>query len=194
MSARVRRLKCVGCERVFIPGHDDMWLGGTFWESDNEFLCRDCWRGLRDAAKAKMGEALLVLGQSEAIWRTAPAPVSLVVSLLLDYARKQPRDYLQLDGFGGVHPDDDVLQADGDGDSLTSSWQTELRHGPPEVRVQILADTIREDAARLLRKLLEWLETSFDPVLGPAPPRTPWKAFSVRTPETETGDDHGEGA
>lgn len=78
--------------------------------------------------------------------------------LLQHYQSKPPTVFYQYDGHL-VRGRDDVMRPDGDGDAIMASVTCELMHGPKGVRVLIPTDTTEQDAARLLRKIADTLES-----------------------------------
>ena len=86
---------------------------------------------------------------------------SLFSEKLSHYARRDPKCFLQLDGFHVTHGGDDVMRPDEDGDCLHASSTIELMHGAA-VRVLIPEDTDRKTAIRQLKKLAKWLKRNPD--------------------------------
>ena len=80
---------------------------------------------------------------------------------LSHYSRRDPKTFLQLDGFHVTHGGDDVMRPDEDGDCLHASPTIELMHGAA-VRVLIPGDTDRTVAIRQLKKLAKWLKKNPD--------------------------------
>ncbi len=80
--------------------------------------------------------------------------------LLADAKTRPVRHLLQIDAYQHVTPSDDpTLVADEDGDCLQVIERLELRRFDG-VRVQVPIGHDRSDAARVLRKIAAWLETS----------------------------------
>ena len=80
--------------------------------------------------------------------------------LLDHYAARQPRRFMQFDGVCVDPADrDGVVVPDEDGHSLLGGATWELMHGA-DVRVLVPNDgtVTPADAARLLRKIAEWIE------------------------------------
>jgi len=69
--------------------------------------------------------------------------------------------YVQYDGWL-YSPDDDLMPADEDGDVLFALRAMELRSSGTPVRIQILQGTSPQDAVRLLRKMLAFVEKSYE--------------------------------
>ena len=103
------------------------------------------------------------------------------VALLEHYAARSINLFDQCDGI--LHGADSVSDA-GDDDALfgTLTWDV---HGAADVRIQIRAGTSKQDALRLLRKMVKWIATSYSPVTMDDAPRRPAqqaalaKCFSV---------------
>ena len=74
--------------------------------------------------------------------------------LLAKYAQRQALLFHQFDGF--LNSADDLSDV-GDGDAIFSGSTYELRNGI-DVRIQILDGTTKEDAVRILRKMVESIE------------------------------------
>lgn len=85
--------------------------------------------------------------------------------LLAHYAKKPIQRFLQIDGFTGCQGDS-VLCGDAlHGDALSIGITTELMSTPDRglpVRVLIHEDAEREDVRRLLTKMLDDLDRSFE--------------------------------
>jgi hypothetical protein len=79
--------------------------------------------------------------------------------LLLDAAEKDVHQFLQIDGFMDMWGDD-VTRPDSDGDCISSLEVDELRRLHDVVRIQIPIDCKRQDALRILRKMVQALEES----------------------------------
>ena len=73
--------------------------------------------------------------------------------LLEHYAAKEPKAFYQYDGWLNA---DSVTGRDAEGDGATSDVTYELMHGA-DVRVLIPAETNARDAARLLKKIRQWI-------------------------------------
>lgn len=82
-------------------------------------------------------------------------------SLLAHYATGDIHEFRQIDGWmdksGGI---DTEMHPDEDGDYLITSQTTELRHSHESlaVRIFIHEGTDPKDVARLIRKMLDWIE------------------------------------
>ncbi len=79
------------------------------------------------------------------------------VALLEHYAFKDVFHYTQYDGWANFPPGDCVMHPDDDGDVVMETGAWELRSGMVPVRIQILDGTPPEDAARILRKMIDWI-------------------------------------
>jgi hypothetical protein len=86
---------------------------------------------------------------------------NLFADKLSHYSRRDPKTFLQLDGFHVTNGGDDVMRPDEDGDCLHASPTTELMYGAA-VRVLIPGDTDRKVAIRQLKKLAKWLKRNPD--------------------------------
>ena len=75
--------------------------------------------------------------------------------LLAQYARREPVAFVQIDGFAGVPPQDDVMRPDEDGDAVMLGETFELMSGAYAVRVLVTRGTDATTARRLLRKILD---------------------------------------
>lgn len=77
--------------------------------------------------------------------------------LLRKYARRQPKAFIQFDGWHDSHGDD-VIPADPQGHSLTGTRTWELMQG---ASVRVLADPTapQKEVGILLRKIANWIET-----------------------------------
>lgn len=76
--------------------------------------------------------------------------------LLEHYCQREPKQFIQFDGFAG-HPEDSVMRHDDDGHTLWKSVTYELMHGAT-VRVLVDPGTDAQTAATLMRKLANWIE------------------------------------
>jgi hypothetical protein len=76
--------------------------------------------------------------------------------LLEHYARKQPKQFTQIDGFIGDH----VSAPDLDGHSLMSSPTFELMTGNYAVRVLITEGAKKQDVLALIEKIQRWISRS----------------------------------
>jgi hypothetical protein len=79
---------------------------------------------------------------------------AIKAELLAKYAQRQALLFHQFDGF--LDSADDFSDQ-GDGDSIFSRSTYELRKGI-DVRIQILDGTTKEDAVRILRKMVDWID------------------------------------
>lgn len=75
---------------------------------------------------------------------------------LAHYAAREPKKFLQIDGFYLPEGGDDFLHPDKDGDYMHGSATVELMHGT-DVRVLIPYETNAKVAARQLKKMAKWL-------------------------------------
>jgi len=82
---------------------------------------------------------------------------------LAHYARKNPKQFLQMDGFYLPDGGDDLMNPDDEGDCLQAISTVELMYMfGATVRVLIGSDADRMVAVRQLQKLAEWLEVNPD--------------------------------
>ena len=86
---------------------------------------------------------------------------SIFADKLSHYTRRDPKCFLQLDGFHVTHEGDDVMRPDEDGDCLNATQTIELMCGAT-VRVLIPGDTDHRGAIRQLKKLAKWLKNNPD--------------------------------
>ena len=80
---------------------------------------------------------------------------------LAHYATRDPKRFLQMDGFQVKGDGDDIMRPDKDGDCLFSIGTTELMAGAT-VRVLIPEETDPKVAIRHLKKFTKWLKKSPD--------------------------------
>lgn len=80
-------------------------------------------------------------------------PDSAKQRLLKHYAEREPKTFYQLDGFTKVE-EDYVFSPDDDGDSVLTSVTEELMTGNSVLRVLITEGATKEEAVRLLKKIL----------------------------------------
>ncbi len=88
--------------------------------------------------------------------------------LLLKYAEpgREVHDFDQLDGFVGLGSTSDyVMRPDKDGDWLSRSRTSEIRHTDSDLAVRVLihAEADPKAAARVLQKLADWYALIADP-------------------------------
>ncbi len=76
---------------------------------------------------------------------------------LAHYAKREPKHFLQLDGFYLPHGGDDLMRPDDDGDAICAQGTVELMHGAT-VRILIPGDADPKVAARQLKKLAKWFK------------------------------------
>ncbi len=76
----------------------------------------------------------------------------------LDYERRPPRAFLQLDGWFIPESGDYFMRPDAEGDCLTAGNVVDRQRASAEVRVKILIGTDKAIAVRILEKLLNWLK------------------------------------
>jgi hypothetical protein len=72
------------------------------------------------------------------------------------YAERDPKQFLQIDGF--IEGRDDLATPDEDGDSVLGGVTVELMHSSFSTRILIDPATDPKVAARLLRKAAAWLD------------------------------------
>jgi hypothetical protein len=90
--------------------------------------------------------------------RDMHAKHSLKHQLLEHYARKEPKNFIQFDGFSEVGEGDFVMQPDADGDWICGCPpRAELMEGT-DVRILISEGASRAVVCRLLRKMLPFVE------------------------------------
>jgi len=82
---------------------------------------------------------------------------AIKLRLLEKYMSREPRQFLQFDGFCNVEGDSHLLP-DECGDCFSGSVTTELMHGS-DVRVLIIPGTTRKTALRLLSKIRARVKT-----------------------------------
>lgn len=80
---------------------------------------------------------------------------------LAHYAKKDPKQFLQMDGFYLPNGGDDSMRPDDEGDCLHASTTVELMYGAT-VRVLIGPAADRMVAIRQLQKLATWLKKDAD--------------------------------
>jgi hypothetical protein len=71
---------------------------------------------------------------------------------------KPLREFIQVDGWANYPPGDSVMVPDGDGDVLMGGRTREPQRSGTTVRIHIAADAQLDDALRIIRKQIEWLE------------------------------------
>ena len=76
---------------------------------------------------------------------------------LAQYARKQPKHFLQIDGFNYAEEFDEDVPLDAEGDSIRAQSTVELMQGAT-VRVFIPYEADPVIAARLMKKIAKWLK------------------------------------
>jgi hypothetical protein len=76
---------------------------------------------------------------------------AIKLQLLEKYMSREPKQFLQFDGFTNIEGDCQV-RPDENGDSFSGSVTTELMHGS-DVRVMVIPGTTRDEALRLLKKI-----------------------------------------
>jgi hypothetical protein len=76
---------------------------------------------------------------------------------LAHYAAREPKKFLQIDGFYLPEGGDDFLHPDKDGDYMHGTETVELMRGT-DVRVLIPYETNAKVAARQLKKMAKWLK------------------------------------
>ena len=76
---------------------------------------------------------------------------------LAHYASREPKKFLQIDGFYLPEGGDDFLRPDKDGDCMHGTATIELMQGT-YVRVLIPYETNAKVAARQLKKMTKWLK------------------------------------
>jgi len=74
------------------------------------------------------------------------------------YADRPLTKFTQFDGFANVIPDY-VMRPDEDGDTTFSGHTEELMTGGCAVRILVTEGTSQETAVRLIKKLLNWIES-----------------------------------
>ena len=77
--------------------------------------------------------------------------------LLAHYARSEPKNFYQIDGFVG-YEEDVAMRPDEQGYALTGQQTTELMSGLPTVRVLITGGAEHEDVIALLERALDWVK------------------------------------
>lgn len=77
---------------------------------------------------------------------------------LLHYSRREPKDFVQFDGFVNTEGDC-VMKPDADGDCIFSSDTVELMTGNVDVRLLVVPVTSQEDVARVLDKFKGWVQS-----------------------------------
>ena len=82
---------------------------------------------------------------------------ALVGRCLQNYMRRKPKAFVQMDCVGEFSGDDSVTPADKDGDSLMGIETTEMMLAA-DVRALIDPKCPPKDAARMLRKIADWVE------------------------------------
>ena len=104
---------------------------------------------------------------------------------LKHYAERDLVDFYQFDGFDELSG---LVEPDKDGDELWSSSTKELMSGAWAVRILITKGTSKETALRLLRKLVNWIETGgIEELANPPDP------IILRSAESLLADCFGEG-
>jgi len=98
--------------------------------------------------------------------------------LLQRYARRQPRQFTQLDGFTKVAPFD-VMGGDDDGHALMGGETYELMSGAYAVRLLVTEGAEKHDVLALLEKMRRWIAR--DGISLAPPPRLAIKLNNVLT-------------
>lgn len=75
--------------------------------------------------------------------------------LLAHYARTQPENFYQIDGFVGCEGDE-IMCPDEQGYALNGRQTTELMSGLPTVRILITGGASQADVVALLERALSW--------------------------------------
>ena len=76
---------------------------------------------------------------------------------LLHYFEREPKEFMQYDGFVNTLPDD-LMSPDGDGDCLFACETIELMTGYPAVRLLVVPGTAAKDVIRVLGKMITWIQ------------------------------------
>jgi hypothetical protein len=79
-------------------------------------------------------------------------------TLLLKYACREPRRFIQHDAFFPPDDSDDLVRPDEDGDCILSGRTTELMGSPFSVRVLVEPQADPGMVARMLRKIAGYIE------------------------------------
>ena len=93
------------------------------------------------------------------------ASMPLKEKLLDHYAQSEPQAFRQFDGYVEIDFPDCFVVADSDNDSVTQGISHELWGSEVTVRVHVREGSRRNDAIRLLEKILEWIKAENCPYL-----------------------------
>ena len=100
---------------------------------------------------------------------------------LAHYANREPKNFLQMDGFYMPEGGDSDMHPDKDGDVLEASSTVELMLGS-SVRVLIPYDTDLKAALRQMKKLTKWLKHRPDLIERNAKPTSELEDFDESIP------------
>jgi hypothetical protein len=78
--------------------------------------------------------------------------------LLAHYAKREPKQFVQYDGWADCEGDAVLDSGDGSGYGMATGITHELMRGSNVVRVLIPPDTAPADAVTLLRRIADWIE------------------------------------
>jgi hypothetical protein len=81
--------------------------------------------------------------------------------LLRRYAYHEPKTFCHFESHSGA-VDENAIVCDEDGDTITSGTIDELLSGKCDVRVLVSNGVSKRDAIRQLKKVLGWLQRSYD--------------------------------
>ena len=82
--------------------------------------------------------------------------------ILEHYAEREPKSFVQFDGwYGDKWKGDPIVATDDDGRSMVRGCTTELMYGA-DVRLLVAPDSDPKEIVALLRQTVEWIESKPD--------------------------------